>query len=130
MPSKRKIDAGWLAVQRERYGPGFEPEPVKRIHQAGDLVNGILKKMGLEAESRIAEISAVWEDLAGAANAQHSRPGKWEKGILTVYVDHPLWMSEMKRFATRALEKRLQEKYGVRAVKRVRFELDPGEEAG
>ena len=122
---RKKIDRGWLAVQRERYGPGFRPQPAQNTRQAGDLVDGVMKRMGMEADTRLAEISAVWEELAGASNAEHSRPGRWERGILTVYVDHHVWLAEMQRFATRALEKRLKERFGAKAVKRVRFQLDP-----
>jgi predicted nucleic acid-binding Zn ribbon protein len=122
---RKKPDPGWLAVQRERYGPGFRPQPSRDTRQAGDLIDGVMKRLGLEADTRLAEISAVWADLAGDANAAHSRPGRWERGTLTVYVDHHVWLSEMQRFATRALEKRLKERFGGQAVKRVRFQLDP-----
>jgi predicted nucleic acid-binding Zn ribbon protein len=126
MPSRRKkTDRGWLTLQRERYGPDFRPQPAHNTHAAGDLVNGVMKKFGMEADTRLAEITAVWEELAGEANAAHSRPGRWERGTLTVYVDHHVWLAEMQRFATRALESRLQERFGAQTVRRIRFQLDP-----
>lgn len=125
---RRKTDPGWLALQRERYGAAYRPPPPRETHRAGDLVDGAMKHLGLEADTRLAEISAVWEEVAGAANAEHSRPGTWQRGVLTVYVDHHVWLSEMQRFAGRALEKRLKQRFGDRAVRKIRFQIDPGAE--
>jgi len=125
MASRRKINAGWLALQRERYGPAYRYIPPDDIREAGSYVPGVLKKMGMEAESRLSDITACWEEVAGKANADHSRPGRWERGVLTIYVDHHLWLAELQRFAACALEKRLREKFGARAVRKLRFEIDP-----
>lgn len=123
---RRKPDPGWLALQRERFGAAYRPLPPRETHRAGELVDGVMKHLGLESDTRLAEITAVWEEVAGKANAEHSRPGTWERGVLTVYVDHHVWLSEMQRFAGRALEKRLQERFGKDALRRIRFRIDPG----
>jgi predicted nucleic acid-binding Zn ribbon protein len=125
---RRKPDPGWLAVQRDRYGPGFRPQPPLQVHEVGELVPGLMKRMGLEDASRLAEIQRMWPEVAGPVNAAHARPGKWEAGILTVYVDQPIWLSELKRFAARPLEKMLKQKLGAKSLRRIRFELDPGGE--
>lgn len=125
MPPKPNVDPGWLQLQRERYGSHYRYIPPANIRQAGDLIPGVLKKMGLESESRLSDISKCWEDIAGTTNASHSRPGRWEKGVLTVYVDHHVWLSELKRVASASLLKRLQERMGKSAVRQLRFEMDP-----
>ncbi|WFB37289.1 DUF721 domain-containing protein [Kiritimatiellota bacterium B12222] len=125
MSSKPKIDPGWLQLQRERYGPHYRYVPPNNTCTAGDLVAGIMKKMGLESESRLAEITKEWENLAGKANATHARPGRWDKGILVVYVDHHLWLNELKRYASAPLLKKLQERFGKTVVRQLRFEMDP-----
>lgn len=126
MPSKPKVDPGWLRLQRERFGPDYRYIPPDITRTAGDLVPGIMRKMGLESESRLAEIDRVWEEMAGKANAEHARPGRWEKGLLVIYVDHHLWLNELKRFASAPLLKKLQERFGRSAVRQIRFEMDPG----
>lgn len=123
---KNKPDPGWLAVQREWHGSHFRPDPPKSIHQVGDLMPGLIKKMGLEDTSRLAEIQDMWVEVAGAGNAAHATPGRWESGVLIVYVDQPIWLAELKRFAARPLEKKLKERLGPRVLKAIRFELDPG----
>lgn len=128
MSSRRKINPGWLALQRERYGPEYRYIPRDHIREAGELVPKVLKGLGMESDARLADIGEQWEALAGRANAEHSRPGTWEKGVLTVYVDHHVWLAELQRFAGKALEKRLRKTFGADAVRRVRFEIDPGRE--
>lgn len=125
MARKPKPDPGWLALQRERYGPEYRYIPPDKIRTAGDLVPGIMKSMGMEAETRLVEIKRVWEELAGKANAQHSRPGRWERGLLVVYVDHHLWLNELKQMASASLLKKLQSRLGKSVVRQLRFEMDP-----
>jgi len=124
---KQQPDPGWLAVQRERYGPWYRPDPPRRVQQVGDVLPGLIKKMGLEETSRLKEVQEMWVELAGPANAAHAAPGRWESGVLTIYVDQPIWLAELKRFAARPLEKKLKERLGPRVLKRIRFELDPGD---
>ena len=126
MASKRNTpNPGWLRLQRERFGPDYRYIPPDHIRTSGDLVPGIMKSMGMEAETRLAEICKSWEEFAGKTNAGHARPGRWEKGLLVVYVDHHVWLNEMKRVASAPLLKKLQERFGKTAVRQLRFEMDP-----
>lgn len=125
MSAKPKMDSGWLQLQRERYGPDYRYIPPDKTCTAGDLIPGLMKKLGLESESRLTSIEGVWLDFAGKANAAHSRPGRWEKGLLVVYVDHHVWLNEFKQVAAGPLLKKLQERFGKTAVRQLRFEMDP-----
>ena len=125
MASKPKREPGWVRLQRERYGPRYRYIPPDNVRTAGDFIPGIMKSMGLEAETRLSEICACWEELAGKGNAAHARPGRWEKGLLVVYVDHHVWLNEMKRVVSAPLLKKLQERFGRAAVRQLRFEMDP-----
>lgn len=124
-------DAGWLQLQRERYhlaeSHRFAAPP--RLNRLNEVMPEVLKGMGLESVSRVAELGPVWEELVGKANAKHSRPGRWEKGVLTVYVDHNVWLAEMQRFAGRTILKRVRERFGAESVTELRFQIDPGEES-
>jgi len=125
MPGKPKLNPGWLQVQRERYGHGYRYVPPNSTRQAGELVPGVLKKFGLQDESRLREITAVWPEICGEANAAHSTPGRLEKGRLTVYVDHHVWLAELKRMAKKSITAALQKKFGKSAVRSVAFEMNP-----
>ncbi len=123
-------NSGWQQVQRERYDldADYRFPPPKRIQAFGNLIPGVLKELGLESASRLGELTPRWPDFVGPANAKHSRPGRWENGVLTIYVDHNVWLAEMKRFAAKAILKRLTEAYGADSLKEIRFQIDPGDE--
>ena len=127
---KHKVDGGWLQMQRERHdlGPEYMPPPPKRMHMLAEVMPGVMKGMGLESPMRVSDLEPKWADLVGATNANHSRPGKWEKGVLTIYVDHNVWLAELKRNASVAILKRLKTLYGKDAPKSLRFQIDPGED--
>lgn len=125
MPRKAGPDPGWLQIQRERFGPDYQPPHARSECRAGDVIPKVLKNLGLQSESRLREITAVWPEVAGQSNAAHSHPGRWEKGILTIFVDHHLWLNELKTVAAPSLLKRLQERMGKGAVKQLRFEMAP-----
>ena len=125
MPARRKKDPGWDRLQRERYGPDYWEPSKKSIQVAGDLVGKVLKDFGLEDSSRLADLQKAWPDLVGNMNAEHSRPGKLEGGVLSVYVDHHMWLNDMKRTLAPMLLKKLQEKAGKKTIRSLRFEITP-----
>lgn len=125
-----KPDRGWEQLQRERFHLPedhiFKAPP--RIHRLDQVMPDVLRDMGLENESRLAELTPVWEELVGKANAKHSRPGRWEAGRLTIYVDHNVWLAEMQRFGSRTILSRIQRRFGAESVRELRFGIDPGED--
>ena len=117
-----------MRLQRERFGPEFRIPSKHRLHVAGDLVGDVLKKFGLESSAHVAAIQKSWVDIAGKDNAAHSSVGKLENGTLIIYVNHHLWLNEMRKVASTSLLKRLQERFGKKAIKRLKFEITPEEE--
>jgi predicted nucleic acid-binding Zn ribbon protein len=128
MPARRKRNPGQEQLQREWYGPHYRPPTPNRLHVAGDLVGKVLKDFGLRDSSTLSDIEKCWANLAGKANAEHSRPGKIERGVLTVYVNHHVWLNEMKQVASKSLLKKLQERFGKSKVRLLRFEMAPDDE--
>jgi predicted nucleic acid-binding Zn ribbon protein len=127
----REPDEGWLQLQRERFHleSSYQFAPPNRVSRLDQVMPEVLKGMGLESASRVSELGPVWEDLVGRANAKHSRPGRWERGVLTVYVDHNVWLAEMKRFGARTILKRVRGRFGEASVTELRFQIDPGDES-
>ena len=133
MAARKRKSSGWdpgrLQLERERFHlpPDYQPPAPFHTDALGDLLPKALKTMGLSNDWKIQELETRWKDLVGAANATHCRPGTWEKGVLTVYVDHNVWLAELQRFGKVAILKRLQRDYGPKSVKDILFHLDPGE---
>lgn len=125
-----KPNPGWQQLQRERFNlsADYRFSPPNRVQPLGDLLPGVLKELGLENATRLGELTPRWTEFVGGANAKHSRPGRWENGVLTIYADHNVWLAEMKRFASKAIFKRIREAFGEESLKEIRFQIDPGDE--
>jgi len=127
---KFKPDPGWQQLQRERFDltPQDRLPSAARVQAFGDLMPEVLKGMGLESMSRLSELQPRWAEIVGAANARQSRPGRWENGVLVIYVRHNVWLAEMKRFGAQAILKRVRAQFGLDAVRELRFQIDPGDD--
>jgi len=124
---KPVFSRGQWAVQRERCRiadpriPRAVPEP----RPLGELLPDVMRHLGLEAVQWSVRLEQDWAELAGPAVAGHARPGTVRNGVLTVFVDSSVWLSELSRFGRKPLLKRLRAAYGDDAVRDVRFQLDP-----
>ena len=125
---QQKIGRGKWRVERERcHLSGREPEPSFRsATPIGDIIPTLMKKLGLESEHWVEVLDREWPALAGDAVARHTRPGRLEKGILTVFVDSSVWLSELSRYGKQQLLANLQTQFGKKKVRDVRLQLDPG----
>lgn len=130
MPARRRrkqtMDPGRFQLERERFhlDPDYVPPPPDNTKTLGEVLPGVMKDMGLVSQWNVADLVPKWPNLVGAANAAHCKPSHWEKGILTVSVDHHVWLAELQRFGKGAILKRLQKEYGAKAVKDVYFEME------
>lgn len=118
-------------MEKERRGiaDSTPPRPTPQNESLGDFLPGVLKKMGMKEQGWLADISAKWEEIAGAEIAENCRPGKYDNGILTVYVSHPGWIQELKQRGEHLILDRLKDRFGPRRMKGIRFAIDPGDDA-
>lgn len=131
MPARKaKWNGGWLQLQRERYHlrEDYMPPPPKRMHAMAEVMPEVIREMGLSSEMRLRDLREKWTELIGEVNARHARPGRWDNRVLTIYVDHNVWLAELKRSASVAILKRLKTLYGNDAPTQLRFQIDPGED--
>lgn len=128
MSSRRisKSEQARWAVQRERLQvPDRTPPAPYRVFTPEHLLPNVMKKFGMEQSLWEQTVIQDWESLVGQQVAQHARPGRWERGILTVYVKNSVWLSELRRFGEKAMLDNLQKRFGRRKVKGIRLQLDP-----
>jgi hypothetical protein len=127
MQGPRKYNRGRWAVERER-DHILEYEPPKAFTDAAPLsapLQGVMKKLGLDIQHRLQELTVKWPDIAGPDVAQHTRPGRLEKGRLTVYVDSSVWLSELSRFGLDVLLRNIRQRYTSGKIDSVSLQLDP-----
>lgn len=120
------MSRGQWAVQRERFQlDAFERQlPDQPSRALGEAIQDALKDLGLHRDHTLHRLGEQWPDLAGAQVARHARPGAMQGHMLVVYVDHPMWLTELQRGADQSLLANLH-RAGFGMIKRVRFQIDP-----
>lgn len=84
----------------------------------------LLKARGIEAAAVLAEVRAVWEEVAGQEAALHVNPCSLRGDDLVVEVDHPAWATEVQRSSAELLG-RLAERLGPSAPSRISARVVP-----
>jgi predicted nucleic acid-binding Zn ribbon protein len=84
-----------------------------------------MARLGLEQDRWLAELQAEWATVAGAGVASHSRPGRLERGNLTVFVDSSVWLSELSRYGQKQMLANIRRRFGESRVSTLSFRLDP-----
>jgi len=125
---RQRYHAGRWAVQRERFRIAARepPAPVQEARSIGQVLSGLLDRMGVERDDRLGTIEQEWATLVGAGIAAHTRPGRLSRGCLTVYVDSPVWMQELSGPPSILMREKAQERFGSDAVRELRLQIDPG----
>lgn len=130
------------AVEAAEYGVQLpEPRPVRPVRRTprvfdeqrsgahpderdpqlvGDVLDQIVRDRGWKKRINLSTVLRRWPDLVGEANAEHSRPVHYEKGLLVVECDTTAWAQAM-RYAASQLVARLNDSLGEATVLRVDF---------
>jgi len=62
----------------------------------GGVVDGLIKTRGWSSPVAVGSVIARWEQLVGAAIAEHCRPEKFENGVVEVLCDSTAWATNLK----------------------------------
>ena len=60
-----------------------------------NVLNTLVKKLGIEKGLRQAQAFEVWEDVVGEIAAQKAKPSRIDRGILFVKVSNSTWRQEL-----------------------------------
>ena len=69
---------------------------MKQAARAGDLVDKLLKGLGLDDRMQQYRALVIWEQVVGPQIAARTRPVRIREGILEVNVDQPAWMQQLQ----------------------------------
>jgi len=85
------------------------PEPPHRRNSEPRPLDGSLdalsKRFGLQGAAGLGRLFAGWEEIVGAAMAEHVRPVRIDATSLVVTVDHPAWATQVRRLADTLLDR-------------------------
>jgi len=113
---RRKVLAEW----RGHDTPESAPD---RTKNAGAAAGELLRRLIGTDAAREAEVQRAWDGIVGAFLASHSRPVRFRDGLLVVQVLQPTVRYELERVWRKRIIEKLQERFGPRAVREVRFRL-------
>jgi predicted nucleic acid-binding Zn ribbon protein len=102
---------------------GLPEEPIarERCVNASDALKKLLRKLGLSERLNEEEIRSAWREIVGDFLATHSLPVSVRNGILTVQVIQPAVRYELDRSWKRDILRKLQARFGAKAVREVCF---------
>lgn len=92
MRLRRYCHPGWIL------GRTTDPVPVEAP------LRSLIRKLGMTEQVWFAQLLSAWAEIVGAPVAAHARPGRFNRGKLTVFVDSSVWLSELNRNRRQMLE--------------------------
>ncbi len=115
-----------VECERHRVPLGPPPLPVN-VSSVRDVLPSVFKEFNLEGAWWERELVEKWPEVVGPAVAKVSRPGRYDRKTLTVFVSHSTWLSELKRGGERQILANIARQFGPDKVRQLRFLLDPGQ---
>lgn len=66
------------------------------MKELSQILSGICSDLGISHNLKLKTLKSQWEKIAGESISMHSEPWSLKDGILTLKVDSPQWMHEIK----------------------------------
>lgn len=92
-----------------------DPEPFS------SLIEKTLKRLNITESPWLEELTQAWPRLVPPEVARVARPGKWDEGILYVFVSSSLHLFEIRRTQLKRVEQAVRAFAGDERVKQVRL---------
>lgn len=125
MKYPNKTQQEWQ-LNRERFHipDRFPPAPLQEEKEIKSILAGILKTEPVDDILPLA-LSERWNLITGDHLAQHCTPVSLRNKTLYIQVDHPGWLTEIRRLPKKHLLKKIATIPGLPKINDLRFILDP-----
>lgn len=97
---------------------------MREPQSAGDALQRLLQRLGLERQLRVYRALMHWESIVGTPLAQVARPLRLDADTLWVAVKSHAWVQELT-FHKRTILQRLNERIGEERFREIRFTVRP-----
>jgi hypothetical protein len=97
------------------------PETRQEPEAFSALIEKTLKRLNIDASPWLAELAQAWPQLVPPEVARVTSPGKWDAGILYVYVTSSMHLFEIRRAHLKRIEQAVRAFAGDDRVKQVRL---------
>jgi predicted nucleic acid-binding Zn ribbon protein len=104
---------------------GGRPVVVREPGRGGDpklfssAIRELLASRGWEQRAAVGGVFGNWPGMVGPELAEHTRPDRFEDGVLTVVADSTTWATQLRLLAS-TLVRRLNEELGHGTVRKVK----------
>lgn len=100
------------------------PELRRDAEPFSAIIEKTLKRLKIDASPWLDELAGAWPSLVPPEIARVARPGKWDNGILYVYVTNSVKLFELRRTQLKRIEQAVRAFAGDDRVKQVRLLVD------
>ena len=121
-PRNAKRNQARWNLDKVRYNLDKPVAPSRDIRRLDSVLKDVLDDLEESQNEDTLIVRDAWPQLVGQQIASHSMPVSLEHRVLSVNVDHPGWMPELKRME-RILLQKLQSKYPDLRIRQLRFIL-------
>ena len=97
------------------------PEMRREAEPFSAIIEKTLKRLNIAASPWLDELTQAWPNLVPPEVAKVARPGKWDNGILYVYVTSSPHLFEIRRTQLKRIEQAVRAFAGDDRVKQVRL---------
>lgn len=97
------------------------PETRRYAEPFSSIIEKTLKRLHIEESPWLDELTAAWSKLVAPEVAKVAHPGKWDNGILYVYVTTSVKLFEIRRTQLKRIEQAVRAFAGDDRVKQVRL---------
>lgn len=125
MKEKDKKAAEWMLTrQRFHIDEPSPPQKKRKERTITPILSDILKQEKPQA-CLPDGIKESWTLSVGSQIADHTDPVSIKNGSLLVNVDHPGWLTEIRRLPTRSILKKINTPPSLPEIREIHFRLDP-----
>jgi predicted nucleic acid-binding Zn ribbon protein len=102
--------------------------PAKTVTQnrwasTGDVLPGLLQRLGLKERLHETEVAEVWSKIVGEFIAAHSAPVALREGVLYVRVLQPALHYELEQISKADILRKLKQRFGPKIIRDLRFRV-------
>jgi len=103
------------------------PPRLARYEDRGvrDELPRILNQLGLADTFWTQTLEREWVEIVGPQLARHTRPGRFQYGVLYVFVANSVWLAELNRMGQKPMLANIQKRFGADRIKSLRLQIDP-----
>ena len=83
----------------------WRPDSDGEPQRIGGALDSVAARLGAGSARGLGALYDRWEDVVGAAAADHARPGALRRGRLVVEVDHPAWATSLAHLESTLLRR-------------------------